>query len=37
MGSIIQDIRQRRSRPVEIVPVVEPLDKDIDPLELFAG
>jgi anthranilate synthase component 1 len=35
MGSIIQDIRQRRSRPVEIVPVVEPLDRDIDPLEAF--
>ncbi len=35
MGAIIQDIRQRRSRPVEIVPVVEPLDNDIDPLEAF--
>jgi anthranilate synthase component I len=35
MGTIIQDIRQRRSRPVEIVPVVEPLDNDIDPLEAF--
>jgi anthranilate synthase component 1 len=35
MGSIIQDIRQRRSVPVEIVPVVEPLEGDIDPLEAF--
>ncbi|HUL61954.1 MAG TPA: anthranilate synthase component I, partial [Methanocella sp.] len=35
MGSIVRDIRQRCSAPVEIVPVVEPLDRDIDPLEAF--
>lgn len=28
-------MRKRRFAPVEIVPVVEPLDRDIDPLEAF--
>jgi hypothetical protein len=35
MGSIVHDMRQRRFAPAEIVPVVEPLDRDIEPLEAF--
>ncbi|MGA9140401.1 MAG: anthranilate synthase component I [Methanocella sp.] len=35
MDTLIQEIRQRKSQPAGIVPVIEPLDNDIDPLEAF--
>ena len=35
MDTVLQEIRQRKSQPVGIVPVIEPLDNDIDPLEAF--
>jgi anthranilate synthase component 1 len=35
MDTLLQEIRQRKSQPAGIVPVIEPLDNDIDPLEAF--
>ncbi len=35
MDMALEAIRQRKSQPAGIVPVIEPLDNDIDPLETF--